>query len=217
MNGAKISLTAREVCSYFWRIKNTKTKTMKNTGILTAVLLTLFLAAGCSNKDQKAMDKESSGSSANSSIISLYSDKMQQIVKNDDGAMRGVKLDASMEEVKSAEGAKPSDENENLLSYSYDLSDSLTTVEVSYEFAEKKLKTITMKIYSYGHNDLSQENYEKLVKYFTAKYGKPYPDKTEGWDVWAGTDDKDSKYAKSFNTWLRNDNDLVSVSIYRKI
>jgi|GEM_PF-3033878 len=194
---------------------------MKTTGILIPALFAMLAVTGCGNKDGKNETGDSSGSSgstAGTGIIGLYSEKMQQIVKNDEGAMRGIKLDATMQEVKSAEKAQPYEETATLLSYSYDLADSVTTLELSYTFTpEKTLKTIDMKIYSYGDAKLSQENYEKLSKYFTAKYGKPYPEKTEGWDVWPGTDDKDSKYSKSFNTWLRNDNDVVSVSIYRKI
>lgn len=108
-------------------------------------------------------------------IFPGYHVLLDEIIRSPEGVFRGIKLNATEEQIKKIETTSPTEESDGHIYYEYK-ADSLTDYSIDYAFSKDSLEEINVQI---NTNDLELSSYLfcDLKDYYANKLPNPTEDK----------------------------------------
>lgn len=134
--------------------------------ILTIVSLVL-LAISCNHTEPvKEVEKPR--------IFPQYNRAIDEILRTNDGVIRGINLNSCFDSVKEKEGSVPVETEKNRLYYEYKV-DSITNYSIEYTINNDSLEEVNLQV-NCSDPDVSSKIYSDLKDYYEKKLPNPVED-----------------------------------------
>jgi hypothetical protein len=174
---------------------------MKN---LIIVFLSVILLLGCNPPEQvKPVEKPR--------IFPLYHVALDEIIRTQDGVIRGVNLNSKAELIKKAETAAPIEAETGHLYFEYQL-DTLISYSVAYTLQNDSLEEINVQI-NCKDLDVSSKIFADLKDYYEKKLPNPTEDK--GYVVYNCFEGQRKPFVVSLSDNSTPTKGIISLVIYK--
>lgn len=107
-------------------------------------------------------------------VFPQYNAALDEILKTQDGVIRGINLNSCADSVKEKEGHQPVESDKNRLYFEYKI-DSLTNYSIEYTLNNDSLEEVNLQINS-NDLDVSSKIYTDLKDYYEKKLPNPVED-----------------------------------------
>jgi uncharacterized membrane protein len=134
--------------------------------IITVVFLMLFAVACNHNEPVKVVEKPR--------VFPQYNKAIDDILRTNDGVIRGINLNSCLDSVKEKEGSPPVETEKDRLYYEYKV-DSITNYSIEYTLNNDSLEEVSLQI-NCNDPEVSSKIYSDLKDYYEKKLPNPVED-----------------------------------------
>lgn len=146
------------------------------------VFITLLLCSCDSTPTRTETNSAPDSTLVRPAPLTEYSAKFRQILKNEEGTVRGVQLGDQLDRVIVREDTVPTEDSTSYVSFTEELGNEEFTDVLYYFDEDRQIRSITLDTYLLTQSAVDSLETE-FSRYFTERYGKPVTReaKTIGW------------------------------------